>query len=96
MKSDVHDSSLTLRLPRQSHDVTADGQLDLVVAHKDRDNEYLPISSRPSTPHPLALRSAEVSGGEFRLSVGDINEDGKPDIVTSNFEGDSISVLSGR
>jgi hypothetical protein len=28
--------------------------------------------------------------------VGDINEDGKPDVVTSSFETDSISVLWGR
>src|SRR2546422_5363198 len=30
-----------------------------------------------------------------RLRTGDVNEDGHPDIVTSNFESASISVLSG-
>jgi len=37
-----------------------------------------------------------VGRGAYQLSVGDIDEDGKPDVVTSSFEGDSISVLLGR
>jgi VCBS repeat protein len=37
-----------------------------------------------------------VGHGAYQLSVGDIDEDGKPDVVTSSFESDSISVLLGR
>ena len=37
-----------------------------------------------------------VGRGAFSLAVGDVDEDGKPDVVTSSFEGDSISVLLGR
>jgi hypothetical protein len=37
-----------------------------------------------------------VGRGAYQLSVGDIDEDGKPDVVTSSFEGDSMSVLLGR
>ena len=37
-----------------------------------------------------------VGHGAYQLSVGDVDEDGKLDVVTSSFEGDSISVLLGR
>jgi hypothetical protein len=37
-----------------------------------------------------------VGHGAYQLAVGDINEDGKPDVVTSSFESDSIGVLLGR
>jgi hypothetical protein len=37
-----------------------------------------------------------VGPGAYSLAVGDIDEDGKLDAVTSSFEGDSISVLLGR
>jgi hypothetical protein len=37
-----------------------------------------------------------VGPGAYQLAVGDIDEDGKPDVVTSSFESDSISVLLGR
>ena len=47
------------------------------------------LTAAPGSPFP-------VGGGAFSLSVGDIDEDGKPDVVTSSLEGDSISVLSGR
>ena len=38
----------------------------------------------------------QVGHGAYQLAAGDINEDGKPDVVTSSFEGDSIAVLLGR
>ena len=37
-----------------------------------------------------------VGHGGYQLIVGDINEDGKPDVVTSSFETNSISILLGR
>jgi len=38
----------------------------------------------------------QVGHGAYQLTIGDINEDGRPDVVTSSFETDSISVLLGR
>lgn len=46
-------------------------------------------AAAPGSPFP-------VGPGAYHLSVGDVDEDGKPDVVTSSFEGDSISVLWGR
>ena len=43
----------------------------------------------PGSPFP-------VGPGAYQLAVGDVDEDGKPDVVTSSFEGDSIAVLLGR
>src|SRR5262249_30565482 len=37
-----------------------------------------------------------VGPGAYQLAVGDVDEDGKPDVVTSSFEGDSIAVVLGR
>lgn len=37
-----------------------------------------------------------VGPGAYQLAVGDVDEDGKPDVVTSSFEGDSLAVLLGR
>jgi hypothetical protein len=47
------------------------------------------FAAGPGSPFP-------VGHGAYQLAVGDINEDGKPDVVTSSFETDSISVLWGR
>ena len=47
------------------------------------------FAAAPGSPFP-------VGHGAYQLAVGDINEDGRPDVVTSSFEGDSISVLLGR
>jgi hypothetical protein len=37
-----------------------------------------------------------VGNGAYQLAVGDVDEDGRPDIVASSFESESISVLLGR
>jgi hypothetical protein len=47
------------------------------------------FAAAPGSPFP-------VGRGAYQLAVGDIDEDGKLDVVTSSFESDSISVLLGR
>jgi hypothetical protein len=45
--------------------------------------------SAPGSPFP-------VGAGSYHLAVGDVNEDGKIDIVTASFEGDEVTLLLGR
>jgi len=37
-----------------------------------------------------------VGRGAYRLAVADLNGDGRSDVVTSNSESNSVSVLLGR
>jgi hypothetical protein len=80
-------------------DVNRDGRPDIVATTVN--SRMRPYESQvavllgggfavaPGSPFP-------VGRGAYQLAVGDINEDGRPDIVTSSFESDSISVLLGR
>jgi len=34
--------------------------------------------------------------GSWQLALGDINDDDKPDVITTNLESDNVSVLLGR
>jgi hypothetical protein len=45
---------------------------------------------------PVGGAPFPVGPGAYQLAVGDVNEDGKMDVVTSSFEGDSLTVLLGR
>ena len=80
-------------------DVNRDKRPDIVAATVN--SRMRPYESRvavllgdgfapaPGSPFP-------VGNGAYQLAVGDINEDGKPDVVTSSFETGSISVLLGH
>jgi hypothetical protein len=81
-------------------DLNGDHHADLVAATVDH---AAPFRSRvvlllgggreftpaPGSPFPVGL-------GAYNLAVGDLNEDGKPDVITSSFEGDGVTILLGR
>ena len=58
----------------------------VVVLLGDGHGEFTPA---PGFPCP-------VGRGSYRLTVGDVNEDGKLDIVASGFENDDVTLLLGR
>jgi hypothetical protein len=83
-------------------DVNGDKTLDLVVTTVSIAAAPFPskvvvllgdgrggFTSAPGSPFP-------VGPGAYRLTVGDVNEDGKPDIAASSFEGNAVTLLFGR
>ena len=58
----------------------------VVVLRGDGGGGFRPA---PGSPFP-------VGRGAYHLATGDVNEDGKVDIATSSFEGDSVTLLLGR
>jgi hypothetical protein len=80
-------------------DVNRDQRPDIVAATVN--SRLRPYESRVAVLLGDGFTAApgspfQVGHGAYQIAVGDINEDGKPDVVTSSFETDSISVLLGR
>ena len=79
-------------------DVNGDRRPDIVAATVN--SRMRPYESKVAVllggSLPAAGSPFPVRHGAYQLAVGDINEDGRPDVVTSSFETDSISVLVGR
>jgi hypothetical protein len=73
-------------------DVNRDGNADVVGAAGDALPILLGDGQGAFTPAaPLA-----TNGGAWRLAVGDVNVDGKLDLVTSDFERDTVSLFLGQ
>lgn len=82
-------------------DVNNDAILDLGIAHKDSANEYVHIylgndqaGFREAVGSPFTV-SASAEGYKPRVRLVDVNEDGKPDIVTANGRRNTIEILFG-
>jgi hypothetical protein len=80
-------------------DVNRDKRPDVVAATVN--SRLRPYESRVAVLLGDSFAAApgspfQVGDGAYQLAVGDVNEDGKPDVVTSSFETDSMSVLLGR
>jgi hypothetical protein len=71
-------------------DVDADGRLDLLVAADD--GLVINHGTDPAAPD---WRTYEVGVAPSLVSVGDLNNDGWPDVVTMNRYSDDISILLG-
>lgn len=82
-------------------DVDQDGRADLVVAIVN--SAAAPYHSRIAVLRGDGLRFVPAHGspfpagrGAYHLDLGDLNEDGRLDVVGSSFEGDAVTVLLGR
>ncbi|WP_193789081.1 FG-GAP repeat domain-containing protein, partial [Zavarzinella formosa] len=60
-----------------------DGTVSVLLGNGD--GTFAPAPGSPSA----------VGAGPFSVAVGDVNGDGKPDLVTANFGGNTVSVLLG-
>jgi hypothetical protein len=83
-------------------DVNRDSQVDIVAATVDSqstapDNSSVTVllgGGRTFLPAPGS--PFRVGPGAYNLATGDINEDGKSDVVASSFAGESVTVLLGQ
>lgn len=73
-------------------DLNGDGRVDLAAAAGDTIAVLL-NDGRGFQPGGSTFRAGP---GAFRLAIGDLNNDKKPDAVASSFEGNSLTVLFAR
>jgi hypothetical protein len=75
-------------------DIDGDGKLDLTTSNSD--SNYISVIRNMSASGSINMSSAKyLPAGLFpmNIAVGDIDGDGKPDILTVNVEGNNVSVF---
>ncbi len=81
-------------------DFNHDGHLDLVTTSQGNDAVSVLLGNGDGTFHPAASFSVTDRAGHGTgpkgVAVADVNNDGNPDIVTANYDDNSVSVLLGR
>ena len=81
-------------------DVNADRVPDLIVAHRSDGREYVSVMSGDGRGRFMRAASSIVTGVAFdfykpALRIADVNEDGRPDIVSANGRRSSLEILWG-
>lgn len=87
-------------------DLNGDGKLDVVATHGAFDDDppallrlrlvsvlYGRGGGRFGPSHAYEIGKPGDEGGAWSIAMGDVNGDGKPDVVTGNMEAKSVSVL---
>lgn len=77
-------------------DLDGDGRIDLLVANYASSTISLlknTTNAGAATPSFAAQRTFATGSGPYAVTTADIDGDGKPDILTANRQGPSISVL---
>ena len=79
-------------------DINADGRPDLIIGNQGSNTVSVLLNTTPmhgaSAVSFAAQQTFTVGTGPFgNLGVGDLNGDGRPDIVVADFSGNTMSVL---
>ncbi|HEY3040592.1 MAG TPA: FG-GAP-like repeat-containing protein [Pyrinomonadaceae bacterium] len=77
-------------------DLNGDGKLDLAVANINSDNVSVLLNTTApgaATPSFATKQDFATSDGPVSVARGDLNDDGKLDLVVANVDSDTVSVL---
>jgi len=77
-------------------DVNGDGKPDLVTANEYSNEVSVLLGNGDGTFQPPAHFAVAAGGRPLSVAIGDVNGDGKPDLVTANSYTGDMSVLLGN
>jgi uncharacterized repeat protein (TIGR01451 family) len=77
-------------------DVDGDGRLDLAVANYGSSDVSLLLGNGNGTFHAAGPPTAVSGSNPYMVAIADLNGDGRPDLATSNYASNDVSVLFGN
>ncbi len=74
-------------------DLNNDGRLDLVTTDNTNDSLYI-LQQQPDGSFAISEENLAFSGASlYSVAIGDLNGDDRPDLVTVDYENDSVYIL---
>ncbi len=77
-------------------DLNGDGKLDVVAAESDDNQVGVFLGNGNGTLQPQVTYDLGSGADPISIEVGDVNRDGKPDLIVANYSSASVGVLIGN